>query len=54
MAILGHGRRTATVTTTRPTKLFVMFGTEFRQLQQAHPEIAAALTTAMEARQAAD
>ena len=42
-AILGDGRRSATVTTTSPARLFVMFGTEFRQLQQAYPEIAARL-----------
>jgi CRP-like cAMP-binding protein len=42
-AILGDGCRTATVTTTSPARLFVMFGTEFRRLQQAHPEIAARL-----------
>src|SRR5215813_14731494 len=33
-AIIGDGRRTATVTTTCPCKLYVMFGTEFRKLQQ--------------------
>jgi CRP-like cAMP-binding protein len=41
MAILGDGRRSATVTTTSPATLLVMFGTEFRQLQQARPDIAA-------------
>jgi len=50
IAILDGGRRTATVTTTTPTRLLVMFGTEFRQLQQAHPAIAAQLETAMAAR----
>jgi CRP/FNR family cyclic AMP-dependent transcriptional regulator len=47
VAILGDGRRSATVTTTSPAKLFVMFGTEFRQLQEAQPEIAARLEAAM-------
>ena len=47
VAILGEGRRTATVTTSSPTRLFVMFGTEFRQLQEAEPEIAARLEAAM-------
>jgi hypothetical protein len=32
IAILGDGRRTATVTTTSPSQLLVMFGTEFRRL----------------------
>ncbi|HLX20280.1 MAG TPA: cyclic nucleotide-binding domain-containing protein [Gaiellaceae bacterium] len=40
MAILGDGRRVATVTATSPVKVFVMFGTEFRSLQAAHPEVA--------------
>lgn len=47
IAILGDGRRSATVTTTSPARLFVMFGTEFRQLQEAQPEIAARLQAAM-------
>ena len=47
VAILGDGRRSATVTTTSPARLFVMFGTEFRQLQEAQPEIAARLEAAM-------
>jgi CRP-like cAMP-binding protein len=40
----------ATVATTSPSKLFVMFGTEFRQLQEAHPDIAAQLEEAMRQR----
>jgi voltage-gated potassium channel len=39
MALLGDGRRTASVTTTTSTTLYVMFGTEFRRLQQSHPEV---------------
>jgi CRP-like cAMP-binding protein len=50
IAILGDGRRSATVTTTSPTKLFVMFGTEFRRLQDAQPEIAAPIEQAMRER----
>jgi CRP-like cAMP-binding protein len=50
IAILGDGRRTATVTSTTPVRLLVMFGTEFRRLEAAHPEIAARLTEAMQAR----
>ncbi len=41
MAILGGGRRMATVTTTSPAKLLFMFGTEFRRLQAAQPDVAA-------------
>ncbi len=47
VAILGGGRRSATVTTTSPATLLVMFGTEFRRLQEAQPEVAARLETAM-------
>jgi CRP-like cAMP-binding protein len=50
IAILGDGRRTATVTTTSPVKLLVMFGTEFRRLQQTRPEIAARIEEAMRRR----
>jgi CRP-like cAMP-binding protein len=41
LAILGDGRRTATVTTASPAQVLVLFGTEFRRLQQEHPELAA-------------
>ena len=51
MALLGDGRRSASVTTTAPTKLLVMFGTEFRQLQASQPAIAALLEQAMQQRQ---
>jgi voltage-gated potassium channel len=40
LALLGDGRRTATVTTSAPSQVLVLFGTEFRQLQQEYPEIA--------------
>jgi CRP-like cAMP-binding protein len=43
MAILEARPRSATVTTTSPSKLLEMFGTEFRRLQQTHPTIAAEL-----------
>jgi CRP-like cAMP-binding protein len=42
-AIVGDGRRGATVTTTEPSEVLVMFGTEFRRMQQAHPNVAAAI-----------
>jgi CRP-like cAMP-binding protein len=41
LALLGDGRRTATVTTASPSRVLVLFGTEFRRLQQEQPEIAA-------------
>jgi CRP/FNR family transcriptional regulator, cyclic AMP receptor protein len=50
IAILGNGRRSATVTTTSPATFLVMFGTEFRRLQQAQPEIAAHIEEAMRQR----
>jgi CRP-like cAMP-binding protein len=50
IAILGDGRRTATVTTTSPAQLLVMFGTEFRLLQKAQPKIAARIEDAMRRR----
>lgn len=50
VAILGEGRRTATVTSTSPVRLLVLFGTEFRQLEAAHPEIASRIAEAMQAR----
>jgi CRP-like cAMP-binding protein len=43
LAILGDGQRTATVTTGSPSQVLVLFGTEFRQLQQELPEIAATI-----------
>jgi CRP/FNR family cyclic AMP-dependent transcriptional regulator len=45
LALLGDGRRTATVTTVSPSQVLVLFGTEFRRLQQEHPEIAARIET---------
>ena len=50
VAILGDGRRTATVTSLSPARLLVLFGTEFRQLEAAHPEIASRIAGAMQAR----
>jgi CRP-like cAMP-binding protein len=50
IAILGDGRRSATVTSTSPVQVLVMFGTEFRRLEAAHPEIASRIAEAMQAR----
>ena len=52
MAILGDGRRNATVTTITPATLFFLFGTEFRRLQQAQPDVAQRLEAEMGRRQA--
>jgi CRP-like cAMP-binding protein len=51
MAILGDGRRVADVVTTSPMTLYAMFGTAFREMEAAHPDVAAAIRTAVEARQ---
>jgi CRP-like cAMP-binding protein len=50
VAILGAGRRTATVTSYSPVRLLVLFGTEFRQLEAAYPQIATRIKEAMQAR----
>jgi CRP-like cAMP-binding protein len=50
LAILGDGRRTATVTTTSPARLLVLFGTEFRQLQHEHPDLASRIESGVRAR----
>lgn len=50
MALLGSGRRTASVTTTTPTTVYVMFGTEFRRLEQTHPEVVAQIKELMRQR----
>ena len=47
LALLGDGRRTATVTTATPSQVLVLFGTEFRRLQQEHPEIADRIESAL-------
>ncbi len=53
VAILGDGRRSATVTTTAPSKVLTMFGTEFRRLQSAQPAVAESIVETMRARIAA-
>ncbi len=54
IAMLDGGRRSATVTTTAPAKLLVLFGTEFRQLQQTQPDIAGRIEQTMRERLAAN
>jgi hypothetical protein len=50
VAILGDGRRSATVTTTEPSTVLTMFGTDFRRLQAAQPAIAESILRTMQAR----
>jgi CRP-like cAMP-binding protein len=50
IAILGGGRRSATVTATSPARLLVMFGTDFRRLQETQPDIARRIEEAMKRR----
>jgi voltage-gated potassium channel len=50
MAILGDGYRSATVTMTLPGKVLVMFGTDFRRLQQEQPEIASVVEDSVRTR----
>jgi CRP-like cAMP-binding protein len=47
LALLGDGRRTATVTTASPSQVLVLFGTEFRQLQQTYPELASRIESGL-------
>jgi CRP-like cAMP-binding protein len=46
-ALLGTGRRTATVTTTTRTRVFVLVGSDFEHLRSAHPEVAAEIDATM-------
>ena len=50
VALLGEGRRTATVTTTTASKMLVLFGMDFSRLRARFPAIAAELETAMQQR----
>lgn len=50
IAILGEGRRTATVTVTETVEAWVLFGTAFRELEMDRPDVAAALQEAMRQR----
>jgi CRP-like cAMP-binding protein len=50
LAILGDGRRSATVTAVVPSTLLVFFGTEFRRLEAELPEVAARIRQAVEQR----
>ena len=50
ISILAEGVRTATVTADEPSEVWVLFGTSFRSLQVARPDVAAALEQAMDDR----
>ena len=50
LALLATGRRTATVTTTKPSHLLVLFGTDFTRLRAQYPAVAAGLEATMEER----
>jgi CRP-like cAMP-binding protein len=54
LAILDSGRRTADVVATSPLKLVVMFGTDFRRLQDRLPDVAGRIQDAAESRETAD
>jgi CRP/FNR family transcriptional regulator, cyclic AMP receptor protein len=54
ISIVEGGRRTATVTSSTPMVVWTLFGTEFRVLETADPEVAAALQGVIAVRLASD
>ena len=52
IALLEHQRRTATVTTTSPTRLVVMHARDFVAMEEEMPDIAAQIRSVMEERRA--
>lgn len=50
IAILGEGRRSATVTATEPVTAWKLFGTAFREMETSRPDVADALQEAMRQR----
>src|ERR1700750_2818420 len=50
LAILGDGIRGQTGPTTSPARLLVLFGTEFRQHEQDHPELVSRIQSGVSAR----
>ena len=50
IALLGEGRRTATVTTTAAARVLVLFGDDFRHLQTNFPAVAARIESGMRRR----
>jgi CRP-like cAMP-binding protein len=49
-AILGEGRRVASVVSTSPVRLIVLHGQEFRRMEAAMPDVARRLEEALAAR----
>lgn len=50
LAVLGDGRRTADVVATSPVTLFVLFGTEFREMEATMPAVATRIREATKSR----
>ena len=50
IALLGSLRRTATVTTTQPSRIFVLFGNDFNRLREGYPGVATELENTMRRR----
>ena len=50
LALLEAGRRTATVTTTAPSRVLVLFGNDFTRLRTKYPGVSAELEAAMQRR----
>jgi CRP-like cAMP-binding protein len=50
LALLGARRRAATVTTTAPARVLVLFGDDFARLRNTCPSVAAAVDAAIEQR----
>ena len=50
IALVEGGRRTATVTTTAPARVLVLFGDDFGRLRTRYPAVAAALEAAVRER----
>lgn len=54
MAIVGGGRRVADVVTTSPMIVYAMFGTAFREMEAAFPDVAARIRATVDSRRSAD
>jgi len=50
LALLATGRRTATVTTTGPCRILVLFGADFDRLRSRYPKVAAELEATLDRR----
>jgi voltage-gated potassium channel len=50
IALLGSLRRSATVTTTQPSRVYVLFGDDFARLRDGYPGVAAELEATMRRR----